>query len=241
MRRLMVCVCLVGVVSWLCESSVMAQVGGTNQNQPNRTNTPTNTAGSGVLGSGGAASGTGAGTTASGINLNQGAAAQPNIQNFGSGFVGQSQNQGRFIGSQFSGQQQIRGGATGGRNTFTAGRGRGGARGGGRTTNRNRATGRNTRTKRVRPRHRVAFSFSTPSMVSVKSSLDVRFSLLLDRRPEFRGVTIVAGKAGELTLSGKVPNATARRMALALVRMEPGVRKVTNQLSVASAEESGSE
>ena len=48
MRRLMVCVCLVGVVSWLCESSVMAQVGGTNQNQPNRTNTPTNTAGSGV-------------------------------------------------------------------------------------------------------------------------------------------------------------------------------------------------
>ncbi len=240
MRRLIFCVCLAGIASWLCESSAMAQVGGTNQNQPNRTNTPTSTAGSGVLGSGGAASGTGAGTTASGINLNQGAAAQPNIQNFGSGFVGQSQNQGRFIGSQFSGQQQIRGGATGGRNTFSAGRGRGGARGG-QATNRNRARGRNTRTKRVRPRHRVAFSFNTPSMVSVKSSLDVRFSLLLDRRPELRDVTIVAGKAGELTLSGKVPNSTARRMAVALARMEPGVRKVTNQLSVASADESGSE
>lgn len=236
MRRLIACVCLVGVASWLCESTVMAQVGGTNQNQPNRTNTPTSTVG-GTLGTGG---GTGAGTTTSGINLNQGAAAQPNIQNFGSGFVGQSQNQGRFIGSQFSGQQQIRGGNTGGRNTFTAGRGQGRNRGGG-NTNRNRVTGRNTRTKRVRPRHRVAFSFNTPSMASAKASLDVRFSLLLDRRPEFRGVKIVAGKAGELTLSGRVPDATARRMAVALVRMEPGVRKVTNQLSVATAEESGSE
>ena len=239
MRRLIACVCLVGVASWLCESTVMAQVGGTNQNQPNRTNTPTSTVGS-TLGAGGAAGGTGAGTTTSGINLNQGAAAQPNIQNFGSGFVGQSQNQGRFIGSQFSGQQQIRGGNTGGRNTFTAGRGQGRNRGGG-NTNRNRVTGRNTRTKRVRPRHRVAFSFNTPSMASAKASLDVRFSLLLDRRPEFRGVKIVAGKAGELTLSGRVPDATARRMAVALVRMEPGVRKVTNQLSVATAEESGSE
>lgn len=239
MRRLIVCICLVGVASWLCESTVNAQVGGTNQSQPNRTNTPTSTAG-GLLGTGGAASGTGAGTTTSGINLNQGAAAQPNIQNFGSGFVGQSQNQGRFIGSQFSGQQQIRGGNTGGRNTFTAGRGRGGA-GGGRNTNRNRTAGRNTRTKRVRPRHRVAFSFPSRTMASAKVSLDVRFSLLLDRRPEFRGVKIVAGKAGELTLSGKVPDATARRMAAALVRMEPGVRKVTNQLSVAAAPESGSE
>ena len=236
MRRLIACVCLVGVASWLCESTVMAQVGGTNQNQPNRTNTPTSTVG-GTLGTGG---GTGAGTTTSGINLNQGAAAQPNIQNFGSGFVGQSQNQGRFIGSQFSGQQQIRGGNTGGRNTFTAGRGQGRNRGGG-NTNRNRVTGRNTRTKRVRPRHRVAFSFNTPSMASAKASLDVRFSLLLDRRPQFRGVKIVAGKAGELTRSGQVPDATARRMAVALVRMEPGVRKVTNQLSVATAEESGSE
>ena len=239
MRRLIVCVCLATVASWLCESSAMAQIGGTNQNSPSRTNTPTTTAG-GTLGAGGATGGTGAGTTTSGINLNQGAAAQPNIQNFGSGFVGQSQNQGRFIGSQFSGQQQIRGGNTGGRNTFTAGRGQGGNRGG-RNTNRNRTTGRNTRNKRVRPRHRVAFSFKSASMASAKASLDVRFSLLLDRRPEFRGVKIVAGKAGELTLSGMVPDATARRMAVALVRMEPGVRKVTNQLSVAAAEESGSE
>ena len=239
MRRLIVCVCLAAVASWLCESSARAQVGGTNQNSPSRTNTPTTTIG-GTLGAGGAAGGTGAGTTTSGINLNQGAAGQPNIQNFGTGFVGQSQNQGRFIGSQFSGQQQIRGGTTGGRNTFTAGRGQSRNRGG-QNTNRNRATGRNTRTKRVRPRHRVAFSFNSPSMVAAKASLDVRFSMLLDRRPEFRGVKIVAGKAGELTLSGKVPDATARRMAVALVRMEPGVRKVTNQLSVAAVEESGSE
>ena len=79
-------------------------------------------------------------------------------------------------------------------------------------------------------------------MTTIKTSLDTRFSFLLPRRPEFKGVTIAVGsKAGELTLAGEVPNATARRMAVALVRMEPGVRTVTNQLSVVEPEpESGS-
>lgn len=221
MHRWLVCVCLVGVVSWLGESSAMAQ--GTNQNQPNRTTTTVG-GGAGVTTSPTAA-------TPGGTNLNQGTGAQPTVQDFGSGFVGSSQNQGRFIGSQFSGQQQIRGGGTGS-NTFGSGRG---GRGSGRFTMPNQSS-RNSRTKRVRPRHRVAFSFSSRSMPTIKASLDSRFSLLLPRRPEFKGVTIVVGKAGELTLAGEVPNATTRRMAVALVRMEPGVRKVTSQLSVVEPE-----
>ena len=225
MHRLLVCVCLAGVVSWLCESSAMAQGTSQNQSQPNRTTTTVG-GGAGVATSPTAAA-------PGGTNLNQGTGAQPTLQDFGSGFVGGSQNQGRFIGSQFSGQQQVRGGGTG-FNTF--GGGRGGARGGGGRFSMPNQSSRTTRTRRVRPQHRVAFSFSSRPMTTIKTSLDIRFSMLLRRRPEFKGVTISVGDAGELTLAGEVPTTTARRMALALVRMEPGVRKVTNQLSVVALE-----
>lgn len=223
MHRLLICVGVVGILSWLGNSSAMAQ--GTNQNQPNRATTT-------VGGTAGISTNP---TTAvpGGTNLNQGTGAQPTLQNFGTGFVGNSQNSGRFVGSQFSGQQQVRAGSTG-RNMFSSG-GRGRAGGSGRFTMPNQSS-RNSRTKRVRPRHRVAFSFSSRSMTTIKTSLDTRFSFLLPRRPEFKGVTIAVGKAGELTLAGEVPSATARRMAVAMVRMEPGVRKVTNELSVAAAE-----
>jgi hypothetical protein len=163
-----------------------------------------------------------------GTNLNQGTGAQPNLQDFGQGFVGGSQNQGRFVGSQFSGQQQV----GGGRNVFGGGgRGGGGRGGGGRFTMPNQSS-RNSATKRVRPRHRIAFAFESRSQAKIQTSLDVRFSLLLTRRPEFKNVTIAVGKPGELTLTGSVPNSTAKRIALAMVRMESGVRRVTNQLSV---------
>jgi len=158
-----------------------------------------------------------------GTNLNQGTGAQPNLQEFGQGFVGSSQNAGRFVGSQFSGQQQV----GGGRNVF----GGGGRGGGGRFTMPNQST-RNSATKRVRPRHRIAFAFESRSQAKIQTSLEVRFSLLLTRRPEFKNVTIAVGKPGELTLSGSVPSSAAKRIATAMVRMESGVRRVTNQLSV---------
>ena len=78
-------------------------------------------------------------------------------------------------------------------------------------------------------------------MVSIKTSLDTRFSMLLTSRPQFKAVTIAVGKPGELTLAGEVPTAAAQRMAAALARMEPGVRTVTNQLTVAAAAPAGGE
>jgi osmotically-inducible protein OsmY len=91
---------------------------------------------------------------------------------------------------------------------------------------------RNSATKRVRPRHRIAFAFESRSQGKIQTSLDARFSKLLTRRPEFQNVRIAVGKPGELTLSGRVPSSTAKRIATAMVRMEQGVRKVTNQLNV---------
>lgn len=231
MRRIIVCVCLAGLVMWLGESSVMAQ-GQAGQTQTTQSTRNATTAGTAAAG----ASTSPTGTAPGGTNLNQATGAQPTLQSFGTGFVGGSQNQGRFVGSQFAGQQQSRGGGTG-MNTF--GGGRGGARGGsGRFSMPNRAS-RTTRTRRVRPSHRVAFTFQSRSMTTIKTSLDTRFSSLLTSRPQFKGVTVAVGKPGELTLSGEVPTAAAQRMAAAMVRMEPGVRKVINQLSVAAAAPTG--
>ena len=206
MSRWIVCVCLVGIVSWYGESSALAQDRDTTS----------------VGGTAGVATSPTAGVPG-GTNLNQGTGAQPNLQEFGQGFVGGSQNEGRFIGSQFSGQQQV----GGGRNVF----GSGGRGSGGRFTMPNQSS-RNSATKRVRPRHRIAFAFDSRSQAKIQASLDGRFALLLTKRPEFKAVTIVVGKPGELTLSGSVPSSTAKRIATAMVRMEPGVRRVTNQLSV---------
>ncbi len=212
MSRWIVCVCLAGIVSWYGESSALAQV----PSQPNRDTTS-------VGGTAGVSTSPTSGVPG-GANLNQGTGAQPNVQDFGQGFVGGSQNEGRFIGSQFSGQQQV----GGGRNVF----GGGGRGGGGRFTMPNQSS-RNSATKRVRPRHRIAFAFASRSPAKIQTSLDVRFSLLLTRRPEFKNVTIAVGKKpGELTLSGSVPSSAAKRIATAMVRMESGVRRVTNQLSV---------
>ncbi len=213
MSRWIVSVCLVGIVSWSYgESSVLAQA----PTQPSRDTTS-------VGGTAGVSTSPTSGVPG-GANLNQGTGAQPNVQDFGQGFVGGSQNEGRFIGSQFSGQQQV----GGGRNVF----GGGGRGGGGRFTMPNQSS-RNSATKRVRPRHRIAFAFASRSPAKIQTSLDVRFSLLLTRRPEFKNVTIAVGKKpGELTLSGSVPSSAAKRIATAMVRMESGVRRVTNQLSV---------
>ena len=224
MYRLSVCLGAVAIVSIFGSASAVAQITN-NQSQPSRTTTAV-----------GGTAGISTSPTAAppgGTNLNQGTGAQPTLQDFGTGFVGNSQNSGRFIGSQFSGQQQVQGGGNSGRNMFGSG-GRGSS---GRRTTTNNQRARNTNTKRVRPRLRVAFITQPRSMTTVKASLDTRFALLLSKRAELAGVSISVGKvAGHLVLAGKVPNETALKKAAALVRMEPGVRKVDNQLVIAQAE-----
>lgn len=226
MYRLAVCLTAAAIVTFFGTASAVAQIN--NQSQPNRTTTA-------VGGTAGISTNPTA-ATPGGANLNEGTGAQPTLQDFGSGFVGNSQNSGRFVGSQFSGQQQVQGGGNSGRNTFGSSASRGRGNTGRRTTTTNQR-GRNSNTKRVRPRLRVAFITQPRSMTTVKASLDTRFSKLLSRRTELAGVSISVGKvAGHLVLAGKVPNESALKKAAALVRMEPGVRKVDNQLVIAQAE-----
>lgn len=221
MHRLVAISSLACVALWIGESQVLAQ------NQPSRNTTTTTTGSTGV----GASSQGAATSTRPEFNLGftpQGATSS----GFGSGFVG-NQNQGRVVGNQFAAQQSLTTGPSG-RNSFGSGRG-GRNSGRGRTSTR-RQPARNSRSAQIRPRFRVAFSLRPRTVSAVQASLDARFTEVVLQRQSLKAVSVAVGLKGELTLRGQVPDDSARRLAVNLVRMEPGVRKVVNEITIAVAE-----
>lgn len=152
-------------------------------------------------------------------------------------FVGRDDTAGRFVGDQRLGQQTTgRGGNTGGRQL--------GNRGGGSTTGRafgdtgqfggqgNRNSGRRV----IRPRQEIAFTYTRPAAEQINSTLNQRFTRFAARRPAMQGVTITIDQQGVATLSGQVETAESRRLAALMVRLEPGVRSIDNQLTVKPSE-----
>ena len=102
--------------------------------------------------------------------------------------------------------------------------------------------GRASSTRMIRPSLRLGFTpLRRPSQdVSrvVRRSflrLAIRSTRIAETNPALSNVTIVAGKSGALTLQGSVPTQAARRLAENILRMEPGVRKIQNDLTVAAA------
>jgi len=222
-----------GILLWSTAASAQGLFGSTNTAGSSRNQTGPTSAGAG-----GTAGGT-AGAAGQGPTVNTDAGTGGVNTQFGSGFVGRSDNAGRFVGNQFVGQQGG-GGAAARFNTFGGGRagnfggGRGG-RGGRGTTGGFRMPGQASRTRTVRPRHRIAFSYTRRSTSSVELALSARLTRLTARRSSLEGVTLAVADGGTVTLSGQVPDPVARRIAANLVRMEPGVRSVTNELTVVVA------
>jgi hypothetical protein len=148
-------------------------------------------------------------------------------------FVGRDDTAGRFVGDQRLGQQ------TTGRRGNTAGR-QLGNRGGGSTTGRafgdtgqfGGQGGRNSSRRVIRPRQEIAFTYKRPAAEQINSSLNQRFTRFAARRPAMQGVTITIDQQGVATLSGQVTTAESRRLAALMVRLEPGVRSIDNQLTV---------
>jgi hypothetical protein len=112
----------------------------------------------------------------------------------------------------------------------------------GNTQNRNTQRGGTSSSRSIRPSLRLGFvPFIRPS-ADVGRSVGRSFSRIASRttqiaetKPELRNVRIEPGQAGLLTLTGSVPTAAVKRLAANLLRMEPGVRKVQNNLTVAEA------
>ena len=164
-------------------------------------------------------SGGSAATQASGLSQGQVVGTNP--------FVGRNQNAG-MIGNRFTGQM----GATGFQQ-FQGLQGFGNQFG---NSNFNNRSGGNSSGDRlgVRPMMRIAFDApaTTPSVATERVS--AQLVRVVERRPELSNVTVLSDDEGRVVLRGTVANQDARELAAALVRLEPGVRGVVNELAVAS-------
>lgn len=144
----------------------------------------------------------------------------------GTGFVGQ-QNQGAFIGNRMAG--------TGGMSMMQPSFGAlGGGRGGSDFNSQNSASQGSSSTRAFRPRYRVAFDFQPPSG-DVARRTAVQADRLTASNPALSGLQIDVSDEGIAEIRGQAPTQDARRLIENLVRLEPGVRQVTNLVEVVPA------
>jgi hypothetical protein len=87
-------------------------------------------------------------------------------------------------------------------------------------------------TRNFRPRLRVGFEY-TPSATTVSERAAATMTRLTTRNPALADLQINVDDAGMAELRGTAPNAEARTLIENVVRLEPGVRGVTNLIVVA--------
>ncbi|WP_145364014.1 BON domain-containing protein [Stratiformator vulcanicus] len=181
--------------------------------------------GAGAFGTGSAVGQTGTG----------GAAAAPtvgNVTGFSGGFVGRSDNVGRFVGEQQAGTQQVgRAGGSGGRDLSALGN-RGNQRGAGVDRNSGPASGANRSIPLPRPVQRIGFDYPKRTQADVIASADVTIRRFEDSLGEAASIEIAAEAEGRIVLRGTVSSERERLLAETLLRMEPGVGRVVNELRV---------
>jgi hypothetical protein len=175
--------------------------------------------GGGLIGGGGGGGGGTGGSVGGGINnANQGGirAQAGNFQDLSA--MGGGATSGR--GGQST--RQFGGGGRGG-----AGRGTGGgARGGGQVQSPRRV---------IRPVLRIAFDYPQAT-AKVESSLNRGFDHISARlQNRFQFLSLKASDKGVVTLTGQVQSVNDKKLAAAYVRLEPGVRKIENNLTVATS------
>lgn len=90
--------------------------------------------------------------------------------------------------------------------------------------------------RQVRTSLRMAFAFPAATIAqqtgTLSSSNSVSLSQFTTNRPELAGINVDLTNTGEAVLTGTVASTEASRLAANLVRLQPGVRKVNNQLGV---------
>lgn len=83
----------------------------------------------------------------------------------------------------------------------------------------------------IRPQQKVMFETPEYSPTELKTTLDSRFERLT-RQSALRGVTVELDAEGVVVLRGSVATAAQRQLAANMVRLEPGVKKVRNELTL---------
>ncbi|MBR9803353.1 BON domain-containing protein [bacterium] len=143
------------------------------------------------------------------------------------GFVGRNTT-GTFVGQQQAGQQQNQAGRSG-LNSLSNQFGRQGAQ---QFQNTPQGTG-NADAPQVRYQQKIAFPYRSIAAPEVTNALQGRFQRLSERNDQLAGLSVQWAGDGTVTLYGTVPDERTRRLAESLTRLEPGVRRVDNQLEVA--------
>jgi len=146
-------------------------------------------------------------------------------------FVGRGTDSSQFVGRGSAGQQSSRG------QSSQFGRGSQSSR-----RNVNQSRGSTTRNLRVvRPRVRVAFTHPTIPTANLTTNLSGQLQRFTVQN-KLPNVRFEVDQASTVVLRGEVPSNGTRRLLEIVARMEPGVRKVRNELVVlADAGDAGDE
>jgi hypothetical protein len=229
------------------------------------------TGGGGTGGGGGGTGGGGAGGGGGGTNTGgpgdlAGSLAGPELMTFGqtvdvtggTGFAGRGNAAQNFVGGVMQGQGQTQPGGRGQTNQFQSLNRQGQFRQG----QFQQPTGP-SRSELIRPRHRIAFSYTPQQTQTVAATLETwlapfssnpdglttpigpggtaaAVSTAASGNPggagNTAGVSVTMNDQGVATLTGTVATDHAAKLAAAIARQEPGVRSVENQLTVAGAQ-----
>ena len=90
-----------------------------------------------------------------------------------------------------------------------------------------------TQSQTSEPQYRIAFERPTLAPARVSDRLQRSMSRLSETNRAFSGIEVSLDESGKVALQGVVDSDDARRLIEALIRLEPGVRDVTNKIEVA--------
>lgn len=85
-----------------------------------------------------------------------------------------------------------------------------------------------------RPQMRIAFTASPLPLSNVQTSMGDSFDRIKERDEKLRGVQFEVNADRSVTLRGQVESAGAKKLVAFLAMLEPGVRSVKNELTVAT-------
>ena len=144
------------------------------------------------------------------------------------GILGRNTNQNQFLGRNVQNNQ-----GTGGNNGL-GGRGRGGNRGNNGLNSLNGGGGNSATANQipiVRPRQKVAFDYRLPKSDAIQTTLETRLAKLSVKTPGLKSVMVAVEDKGEVVLRGEVASASESKLAENMLRLEPGVWTVRNELT----------
>ncbi len=157
------------------------------------------------------------------------------------GFLGANPNQNSFLGR---GNAQNQGGAMGLNGMMNQ---LGNNRGGNRNANRgnmntmssmfNNGGSMNGQSSAppIRPRQRVAFDYPLPKGEVLQTTLQSQLTKSAIRRPAMANVMVSLNSDGEVLMRGAVSSQSEAKLVENMMRLEPGVRSVRNELTYPNA------